>query len=217
MQDKYKNRTTEKLTARKCWAKLNVSGKGGQVGLGNKWMEKKKWSFISLRWWTLNALSKVDISYSPFVWLNTAPFYLPHKARLQPKLTSRGERHVAGLWLAAFSSLSILPPPTLPDSCQDFVMEMCDGQNSTETMFLAFICRNDFTVLMKTESEQLFGNSHARVCAWYLWSGVSPRPMGLSSDWLRSLWIVPAASWLAEAPDIRGLAIHHRVCVCVCV
>lgn len=94
---------------------------------------------------------------------------------------------------------------------------MCDGQNSTETMFLAFICRNDFTVLMKTESEQLFGNSHASVCAWYLWSGVSPRPMGLSSDWLRSLWIVPAASWLAEAPDIRGLAIHHRVCVCVCL
>lgn len=44
-------------------------------------------------------------------------------------------------------------------------MEICDGQNSTETLFPAFIRHNDFMVWMKTESERLFGNNHASVCA----------------------------------------------------
>lgn len=40
-----------------------------------------------------------DITSPPFVWLNTVPLYLLHKAHLHPELTglSVRERHVDGL------------------------------------------------------------------------------------------------------------------------
>lgn len=157
-------------------AKMSVE-KEDKWDLGINERGRKKWSFIKLRWWTLNALSIVNISTSLFVWLNTASFP-PTKPvfTLNRQAFYQWECHIDGLGLAAFSSLFF--SPTLPDSWQDFVMEICYGQNSTETLFPAFICHNDFMVRMKTESERLFGNSHASVCAWYLWSGVSPRPRG---------------------------------------
>lgn len=167
-------------------------GRGGGT-FGNKWKGEEKVKLLPLRWWTLNALCRVDISPPPFVWLNTAPFY-PHT---KPVSTHKWQafqwrgRHVNGLWLA--SSLrrgsSSIAPPTLPDSWQDFVMEICDGQNSTKTRFPAFICRNNFMVRMKTESAWLFRNSHACACMIFM-TGAIPGPLGYSSDWLRTQWIV---------------------------
>lgn len=87
-----------------------------------------------------------------------------------------GKRNVDGLWLEAFCSLSAVQwALALPDSWQDFVMEMCDGQNSTKTLFPALMCRNDFMVWVKTRDWVcVLGDSRVTVCVRYFMTGAAP-------------------------------------------
>lgn len=66
----------------------------------------------------------------------------------------------------------------------DFVMEICDGTNSTKTLFPAFICRNDFMVRAKTEWECVPGAGRGKCVCWIFYDqGCSNGPMGQSFDW----------------------------------
>lgn len=109
-----------------------------------------------------------------------------------------GKRNTDGLWLAAFCRLSVFQKPlALPDSWQDFVMEICDGQNSTKTLFLAFICRNDFMLWVKTEYEGVYWGiaMWVCVCVWdiYDW-GTSTGPwLRVPFDWAARVLLLKQA------------------------
>lgn len=178
---------TVKVIGRKCWTKLKRSKKRRRAVLGNRWKgEEKKTKLYN---------TSDDEPWMHSTELTSALHPLSGPTQLSPTSHTKpistlywqaiqwGKRDIDGPWLAAFCSLSVFQKAlALPDSWQDFVMEICDGQNSTKTLFPAFICRNDFMVWLKMGSVSVcVGEWPCEcVCVWEIFmTGAVPQAHGL--------------------------------------